>query len=73
MTKEGETEFLRQQLIQIQTRAENNKKEQARLLEEKERQFNQEKAALLKKTSSLESSIQLLVFFSLRIHVDVFI
>ncbi|XP_058802364.1 uncharacterized protein LOC131670639 [Phymastichus coffea] len=60
MTKEGETEFLRQQLNQIQARAENVKKEQACLLEEKERQMTAEKNALLKEKATLESSIQLL-------------
>ncbi|XP_016836577.1 uncharacterized protein LOC100679381 isoform X2 [Nasonia vitripennis] len=58
MTKEGETEFLRQQLNQIQTRAENEKKEKAILIQELEKKYKAEIDRLLKEKSSLESQMQ---------------
>jgi predicted RNase H-like nuclease (RuvC/YqgF family) len=61
MTKEGETEFLRQQLTQIQTRAENAKKEQSRIMEEQIQKFREEINGLLKEKTSLESQLQLQV------------
>ncbi|KAJ8687975.1 hypothetical protein QAD02_023770 [Eretmocerus hayati] len=59
MTKEGETEFLRQQLNQIQMRAENAKKEQAHMMEEQGQKLRAEITALSKEKSSLESQLQL--------------
>lgn len=62
MTKEGETEFLRQQLNQIQARAENEKKEKAVLIQELEKKYKAEIDQLLKEKSSLESQMQYQVF-----------
>ncbi|XP_011498990.1 PREDICTED: uncharacterized protein LOC105363094 [Ceratosolen solmsi marchali] len=59
MTKEGETEFLRQQLFQIQMRAENAKKEQTRLMEEQVQKLRGEISGLLKEKTALETQLQL--------------
>lgn len=61
MTKEGETEFLRQQLNQIQTRAENEKKKQSHLMEEQMSKLRVEISALTKEKNSLETQLQLQV------------
>lgn len=71
MTKEGETEFLRQQLNQIQTRAENEKKEKSDLIVELEKKYKAEIDRLLKEKSSLESQMQLQVLKFFITHISI--
>ncbi|XP_014210821.1 uncharacterized protein LOC106641092 [Copidosoma floridanum] len=59
LTKEGETEFLRQQLNQIQARAEKAKIEQARASEEQMEVLRLKINALTKEKTSLESQLEI--------------
>lgn len=61
LTKEGETEFLRQQLQQIRSRAESEKQQQARLMDEQMQKLKAQLNVLLKEKISLESQLQLQV------------
>lgn len=58
MTKEGETEFLRQQISQIQMRFENDKKEQARLLQEQDKRSKAEIEQLKRDRNAMETQLQ---------------
>ncbi|XP_014228471.1 uncharacterized protein LOC106653517 [Trichogramma pretiosum] len=62
MTKEGETEFLRQHLNQMQQRYEAAKKEQERIIKEERMKFEADRNELMKKNTALESELQLKTF-----------
>ena len=62
MTKEGETEFLRQQLSQIQARALKKQQELTREMEEQAQKYRKEINILVKDKVSLESQLQLQVY-----------
>ncbi|CAB0030258.1 unnamed protein product [Trichogramma brassicae] len=59
MTKEGETEFLRQHLNQMQQRYEAAKKEQERIIKEERMKFEADRNELMKRNTALESELQL--------------
>lgn len=58
LTKEGEIEFLRLKISQVQTRYENEKKEQSRLMQEQDRRSKAEIEKLVKDKSIMESRIE---------------
>lgn len=60
-TKNGETVFLRQQLKQIKLRAENEKSEKMRLIEEQANQHRSEINEICKEKEQLKTQIELQV------------
>ncbi|XP_015592175.1 uncharacterized protein LOC107266325 isoform X2 [Cephus cinctus] len=58
ITKEGETVFLRHQLQQTQTRAQNEKVEKSKFIEEQASKFRAEINALLKEKENLQTKLQ---------------
>ena len=64
MTKDGETEYLRQQSELLKTRADNAKKELTKKLEEERLKFENEKKELLKQNTALQSQLDMQVLCS---------
>ena len=62
MTKEGETEFLRQQLKQVIMRSDNEKKEKTLLLEEQLQKHQNQMNEIRKEKDSLKTQMELKVF-----------
>lgn len=61
ITKEGEAVFLRNQLQQIQLKAENDRLEKARLIEEQENHHRMEINAIYKEKEHLKTQLELQV------------
>lgn len=69
ITKDGETVFLRQQLQQIQLRAENEKLEKMRLIEEQVNRDRSEINKICKEKEQLKTQLELQVSIYLYIHL----